>query len=211
VALPHFTLTSSTHVPGNSYKKISLLRNWYRTQISDDDNNVVKSVVNNRIVAVYKWRKATHPAHNTKWKWRCLHFGANPGRSGSLKCQQMTVMLVVLLYTESGVYFLYKQIFRSISGDHEIRLKNTIRGNKKIYIFDQVKKGGKQIFVGVWNDTVRLSVDGIETSRVPKCVLACVWLATRATLLVGPSYTRLGTSPRSTITTDTRVCSGRRC
>jgi hypothetical protein len=29
---------------------------------------------------------------------------------GCLKCQQMTMMLVVLLYTESGVYFLCKQI-----------------------------------------------------------------------------------------------------
>jgi len=68
------------------------------------------SVVNNRILAVNKWRNVTHPAHNTKWKWRCLHFGANPGRSAGLKCQQMTVMLLVLLYTESRVYFLYEQI-----------------------------------------------------------------------------------------------------
>jgi len=69
------------------------------------------SVVNNRIMGVYKCRKFTHPAHNSKWKWRCLHLGANPGRSEGVKCQRMTVMLDVLLYTESGVCFLYKQIF----------------------------------------------------------------------------------------------------
>lgn len=45
------------------------------------------------------------------------------------------------------------------------------------------------------------------------CLRACAFTP-RATLLDGPSYTWLGTSLvplRSTITTDTRVCSGRRC
>ena len=54
----------------------------------------------------------------------------------------------------------------------------------------------------------------LNFTGAPKCVLACVWFALRATLLGGPSYTWLGTSLvplRSTITTDNRVCSGRRC